>query len=119
MAAARTSPMPFSVASSFSEAELMSMGSDFLAVSALGASAFFASALGASVVVVAFVLGVSAFWASAAPLANARPSEARVATSVAWILCMVQLLLRGWWWFNGGASVPVDLPVGTGVGRIR
>src|SRR4051812_8588580 len=90
--------MPFSVASSFSEAELMSIGSAFLAASALGASAFFASALGAEVVVVALVvsLGVSAFWASAAPLANARPSEARVATSVAWILCMVQLLLRGW-----------------------
>src|SRR4051812_13610978 len=112
--------MPFSVASSFSEAELMSIGSDFLSVSALGgwaflASAFLASALGAGWGVdLVLSLGVSAFWAGAAPLANARPSEASMATNVDWILCMVQLLLRGWNSYQRRASLPVDLPFGTG-----
>src|SRR6187397_322343 len=77
MALARTSPMPFSVASSFSEAELMSIGSFFLASVLAGA---FVS-----------VLGVSAF------CAKARPVAAIIATRKAKILFMLRFLSIGFW----------------------
>src|SRR5688500_11625233 len=75
--------MPFSEASSFSEAVLMSIRAPAFLASAFG-SAFLASAFG---VASAFFAGASvffasfagsAFWASAVP-ANARPSAARAA----------------------------------------
>src|SRR5688500_1431506 len=91
MALARTGPMPFRLASSVSEAVLMSIGS-FLATSAffasaLAGSAFLASALAAGL---ASTLGVSAFWA------NAMPVAAMAATRKAKILCMLQSSSRGW-----------------------
>src|SRR5688572_30016354 len=81
--------MPFSEASSFSEAVLMSIRAPAFLASAF-ASAFLASALG---VASAFFAGASvffaslagsAFWASAPP-ANARPSAARAANVSRWI----------------------------------
>src|SRR5258705_11253058 len=93
--------MPFSVARSFSEAELMSISSAFF-------SSFFGSALGVSVFL-ASVFGASAFWAMADPAA--RPNAARVITSNLKILCMLQFL-RGFvvWYLplNGRLSLPVD-----------
>src|ERR1044072_851297 len=92
MALARTSPMPFSVASSFSEAELMSIGSIFLASAFASAFAGAASFL-ASVLAGAFVsgLGVSAF------CAKARPVAAIMATRKAKILFMLRFLSIGFW----------------------
>src|SRR5438270_13748115 len=84
MALARASPMPLSVASSFSEAELMSISSDFLVSALAGAASFLASVLAAGF---ASVLDVSAFWA------KARPVAATAATRKAKILFMQQFLL--------------------------
>src|ERR1043165_2690700 len=58
--------MPLSVASSFSEAELMSISSPLGASALAGAASFLASVLAGAL---ASVLGVSAFWAKARPVA--------------------------------------------------
>src|SRR4051812_32748712 len=86
--------MPLRVASSFSEAELMSIGADDFVASFLASA--FASALASdlagafiSLLAGAFIsdLGVSAFWA------KARPVAAMAATRKAKILFMLQVLL--------------------------
>src|SRR5258708_34384705 len=97
MALARTSPIPFSVARSFSEAVLMSLGSFW--ASALLASAFGASAFGASFLASAG-FAASAFGASflaslaAGAWANAIPIEATAAISRARNLFIVAILLE-------------------------
>src|SRR6476646_8193021 len=78
--------MPFSVARSFSEAELMSMSSAFLASVLAGAASFLASVLAG-----AAVLGVSAFWAKAMLVA------ARAATRKAKILFIAAVPPRSGW----------------------
>src|SRR6185436_5823593 len=101
IAAARTSPMPFSVASSFSEAVLMSIGSAFLASAlvSLAGSAFLASAFGASVFLASVAL--VSFWAKAGA-ATARPNAARLAVNRAKNLFMKLVLLVGWIWAWSG-----------------